>query len=81
MIACQRECTMPASYAGLRLIADILGVVVYRSVFRIKQNFVISGPKLPQQKLKDKAKHILGISVEQLPDELVESVNGPGCCN
>jgi ABC-type multidrug transport system ATPase subunit len=47
---------------------------------KISLNFISSGPKMPSQQLKDKAKQILEVIDEKLLDEFVESVNGIGNC-
>ncbi len=47
---------------------------------KISLNFISSGPKVPVQQLKDKAKQVLGVSSEKLLDDFVESVNGVGNC-
>ncbi|HIF9469277.1 TPA: AAA family ATPase [Photobacterium damselae] len=48
---------------------------------KISLTFVSSGPKMPAQQLKDKAKQILKISDKALIDEFVESINGVGNCS
>lgn len=61
----------------------IYSTLLRRSEFldsKISLNFISSGPKMPSQQLKDKAKQILGVSDENLLDEFVESVNGIGNC-
>jgi len=47
---------------------------------KISLNFVSSGPKIPEQQLKDKVKQILNIDNDELLKEFVESVNGIGNC-
>jgi ABC-type multidrug transport system ATPase subunit len=47
---------------------------------KISLNFVSSGPKMPEQQLKDKAKQILKIEDNKLLEEFVISVNGIGNC-
>lgn len=67
--------------------ADIYQVIYSKLLHRselldskISLNFISSGPKMPSQQLKDKAKQILGVNDENLLDEFVESVNGIGNC-
>lgn len=47
---------------------------------KISLNFISSGPKMPEQQLKDKVKQILGISDEKRLDEFTKSLNGVGNC-
>lgn len=47
---------------------------------KISLNFVSSGPKMPEQQLKDKVKQVLNIHEELLLNEFVESINGAGNC-
>ncbi|UJF22718.1 ATP-binding protein [Shewanella sp. OMA3-2] len=47
---------------------------------KISLNFVSSGPKMPEQQLKDKVKQILKIHDENLLNEFIKSINGVGNC-
>jgi ABC-type cobalamin/Fe3+-siderophores transport system ATPase subunit len=47
---------------------------------KISLNFVSSGPKMPEQQLKDKVKQILKIDDENLLNEFIKSINGVGNC-
>lgn len=48
---------------------------------QISLHFVSSGPKMPDQQLKEKAKQIFGIDDTQKLDEFVVAVNGIGSCS
>lgn len=48
---------------------------------RISLYFVSSGPKMPEDQLKAKARQILNINDEQLLNEFVKGVNGVGSCS
>ncbi len=61
----------------------IFSKLIHRSELldpKISLSFISSGPKMPSQQLRDKAKQILGVSDDGLLDEFVESVNGIGNC-
>lgn len=47
---------------------------------KISLNFVSSGPKMPEQQIKDKVSQILKIDAPELLDEFVKSINGVGNC-
>lgn len=47
---------------------------------KISLNFVSSGPKMPEQQLKDKVTQILKIDDLELLSEFVKSINGVGNC-
>ena len=47
---------------------------------KISLSFVSSGPKMPEQQLKDKVKQILKIYDYELLTEFVKSINGVGNC-
>ncbi len=47
---------------------------------KVSLNFVSSGPKMPEQQLKDKVKQILKIADEDLLNEFIKSINGVGNC-
>lgn len=47
---------------------------------KISLNFVSSGPKMPEQQIKDKVRQVLKIDDDELLDEFVKSINGVGNC-
>ena len=47
---------------------------------KVSLSFVSSGPKMPEQQLRDKVKQILKINDQNLLDEFVKSINGVGNC-
>jgi len=47
---------------------------------KVSLNFVSSGPKMPEQQLKDKVKQVLNISDKILLHKFVRSINGVGNC-
>jgi ABC-type cobalamin/Fe3+-siderophores transport system ATPase subunit len=47
---------------------------------KISLNFVSSGPKMPEQQIKDKVRQVLKIDDHDLLNEFVKSINGVGNC-
>jgi ABC-type cobalamin/Fe3+-siderophores transport system ATPase subunit len=47
---------------------------------KVSLNFVSSGPKMPEQQLKDKVKQILKVDDQNLLNEFIKSINGVGNC-
>lgn len=47
---------------------------------KVSLNFISSGPKMPEQQLKDKVRQVFNINDDTLLSEFVKSINGVGNC-